>query len=105
MTGSTRSVVGVLLVIVSAPAFLLVAPALHGVGVVVAGTVALSALVAGIVLAGRWLGVFRRRREGPEKPQGCLPMFVTLLALLEAAAIVYYVVFYGAAASLGGWNV
>jgi len=105
-TGSlVRTVAGCLLILASAPAFLRLAPNFKGLGVVAAGLVALSVLVVGIVLAGRWLGVFRRRRVGSVEQPGCMPLLVTLLALLSAAVILYYVVYYGAGAYLGGWDV
>jgi hypothetical protein len=61
---------------------------------------ALGVLVAGVVLAGHWLGVFRRRRKNSLEQHGCLQLLVTLLALLAGAAILYYVVYYGAGAYL-----
>jgi hypothetical protein len=103
--GVARTVAGCLLVAVSAPVFLLVAPAFKGLGVAAAGLAAFAVLVAGIILAGRWLGVFQRRRAGSVEQPGCLPLLVTLLALLSAAVILYYVVAYCAGAYLGGWNV
>lgn len=102
--GVARTAVGCLLILGSAPVFVWLAPDLKGLGVVAAGLVALSVIVMGIFLAGRWLGVFRRRGGSAEQP-GCLPLLVTLLALVSAAVILYYVVIYGAGASLGGWNV
>jgi len=105
-TGSVaQTAAGCLLILASAPVFLWVVPNFKGLGVVVAGLVALAVLVVGIVVAGRWLGVFRRRRESSVEQPGCLPLLVTLLALLNAAVILYYVVYYGIAAFLGGWNV
>ena len=73
-------------------------PYVKGLGVVAASLVSLSVLGAGIFLAGRWLGVFRRRRSGSVEQPGCLPLLVTLFALVSAAVIVYY----GAGACLGG---
>jgi hypothetical protein len=103
--GIARIIVGCLLIVVSAPLFLWLVPNFKGLGVVAAGLVALFVLVAGILLAGRWLGVFRRRRTGSVEQPGCLPLLVTLLALLSAAVVLYYVVYYGAGAFLGGWDV
>jgi hypothetical protein len=100
-----RTVAGVALIILSAPVFLAVVPSFKGLGVVIAGAVALAVLVLGILLAGHWLGVFQRRHVDDVSQPGCLPLLVTLLALLEAAVILYYVVYYGAGAYLGGWNV
>lgn len=100
-----RTAAGCLFILVSAPVFLWLVHNFEGLGVVAAGLAALSVLVVGTVLAGRWLGVFRRRRPGSVEQPGCLPLLVTLFALLSAAVIVYYVVIYGASAYLGGWNV
>ena len=78
-------------------------PGSKGWTVVLGGLAALGVLVAGIVLAGRWLGVFQRRRENPrEQQQGCMQLLVTLLALLAGALILYYVMYYGAGAFLRG---
>jgi len=76
-------------------------PIFKGLGIVAAGLVALLMLGAGIFLAGRWLGVFRRRRTGSVEQPGCQLLLVTLFALVSAAVIVYY----GAGACLGGRNV
>jgi hypothetical protein len=103
--GVLRTVVGCLLILVSAPVFMAVVPQFKGLGVVVVGLIALAGLTIGVILAGRWLGVFRRRRVGSVEQTGCLPLLVTLLTLLNAAVIIYYVVYYGAGAYLGGWNV
>jgi len=102
--GVARTVLGCLLILASAPVFLWLVPNFKGFGVVTAGLIALSVIVVGIFLAGRWLGVIRRR-QGSLEQQGCLPLLVTLLALVSAAVILYYVVYYGAGAYLGGWNV
>ena len=102
--GASRTAVGCLFILASAPLFFWVAPGFRGLGVVAAGLVALLVLGLGVFLAGRWLVVFGRRRGSVERP-GCLPLLVTRLALLSAAMILYYVVYYGAGAFLGGWNV
>ena len=98
--GVARTVVGCILIVAVAPVFLLVVPAHDDVGVVATGTAAFAVLVAGVVLAGGWLGLFGRRREGPVAQQGCLQLLLTFVVLLAAAVILYYVVFYGAGAFL-----
>ena len=98
--GVTRTVIGCVLILVAAPAFLRIVPGYKGWSVIVAGAAALAVLVAGIVLAGGWLGVFERRSPGSVEQPGCLQLLVTLLALLAGAVILYYVVFYGAGAYL-----
>ena len=100
--GVWRTLAGLVLILASAPVFLAVVPGHKGWTVILGGFVALGALVTGIVLAGRWLGVFRRRRESSVEQQGCLQLLVTLLSLLAGAAIIYYVVYYGAGAYLRG---
>ena len=95
-----RTVVGLVLIVVAAPAYLWLTPGSKGWTVILGGLAALGVLVAGIALAGRWLGVFRRRRESSVEQQGCLQLLVTLLALLAGAVILYYVVYYGAGAYL-----
>lgn len=102
--GVAWTVLGCLLILVSGPLLLLVAPSLKGLGVAAAGLIALAVLVVGVVLAGRWLGVFQRRRAGSAEQPGWLPLLVTLLTLLNATVILYYVVYYCAAVVLGGWN-
>jgi hypothetical protein len=97
-----RTVVGLVLILGAAPVFLWLVPGHKGWTVILGGLAAIGALVAGIVLAGGWLGVFRRRREAGLEQQGCLQLLVTLLALLAGAAILYYVVYYGAGAYLRG---
>ena len=77
-------------------------PGSKGWTVILSGLAALGAIVAGIVLAGHWLGVFRRRRVDSVEQQGCLQLLVTLLALLAGAVILYYVMYYGAGAYLRG---
>ena len=103
--GVARTVAGCLLILASAPVFMLVVPDFKGLGVAAAGLVAIAVLVAGVVLAGRWLGVFQRPPVGSVAQPGWLPLLVTLLTLLSVAVIVYYVVYYCAGAYLGGWNV
>jgi asparagine N-glycosylation enzyme membrane subunit Stt3 len=100
--GVVRTVIGCVLILLSAPVFLRIVPGYEGLDVVAAGAVAFAVLVAGIVLAGGWLGVFERRRPGSVQQPGCLQLLVTLLALLAGAVILYYVVFYGASAVMGG---
>jgi len=100
--GVTRTVAGCVLIVVVAPVFLRIVPAHKGWGVLVAGAIAFAVLAAGVVLAGGWLGVFKRRRAEGLEQQGCLQLLVTLVALLAGAVIVYYVVYYGAGAFLRG---
>ncbi len=101
--GVLRTIVGLILILAAAPVYLWLIPGSKGWTVVLGGLAALGVLVAGIVLAGHWLGVFQRRRENPrEQQQGCLQLLVTLLALLAGAVILYYVVYYGAGAFLRG---
>jgi len=101
--GAGRTIAGLVLILAAAPVFMWLVPGHKGWTVVLGGLAALAALVAGILLAGRWLGVFQRRRENPlEQQQGCLQLLVTLLALLAGAAILYYVIYYGAGAYLRG---
>jgi hypothetical protein len=98
-----RTAAGLVLILGAAPVFLWLVPGSKGWTVILGGLAALAALTAGIVLAGRWLGVFRRRTENPvEQQQGCLQLVVTLFALLAGAMILYYVVYYGAGAYLRG---
>ncbi len=75
-----------------------------GLGVVAAGLVALASLAFGVFLAGRWLGVRSRRVQSAEQP-GCLPLLMTLFTLLSVAIVLFYTIYYGAGAYLGGWNV
>ena len=98
--GVVRTVVGLVLIVVAAPVYLRLIPGSKGWTVILGGLAALGVLATGVVLAGRWLGVFQRRRENPVEQQGCLQLLVTLLALLAGAAILYYVVYYGAGAYL-----
>jgi len=100
--GAGRTIVGLVLILGAAPVFLWLISGSKGWTVILGGLAALGVLVAGIVLAGHWLGVFRRRRVGSVEQQGCLPLLVTLVALLAGAVILYYVVFYGAGAYLRG---
>ncbi len=101
--GVGRTIAGLVLIVAAAPVFMALVPGHKGWTVILGGLAALAALVAGILLAGRWLGVFQRRRENPlEQQQGCLQLLVTLLALLAGAAILYYVIYYGAGAYLRG---
>lgn len=98
--GVVRTAVGLVLIFAAAPVYLWLIPGYKGWTVILGGLAALGVLVAGIALSGHWLGVFRRRRESSVEQQGCLQLLVTLLALLAGAAILYYVVFYGAGAYL-----
>ena len=101
--GVLRTILGLVLILAAAPVYFWLIPGSKGWTVVLGGLAALGVLVAGIVLAGRWLGVFQRRRENPrEQQQGCMQLLVTLLALLAGALILYYVVYYGAGAFLRG---
>ena len=97
-----RTIVGIVLILGAAPVFLALIPGSKGWTVILSGLAALGAIVAGIVLAGHWLGVFRRRRVDSVEQQGCLQLLVTLLALLAGAVILYYVMYYGAGAYLRG---
>jgi hypothetical protein len=99
-SGTGRTIAGLALIVAAAPVFLWLIPGHRGWAVILGGLAALAALAAGVVLAGAWLGVFRRRRAEGLEQQGCLPLLVTLFALLAAAVIVYYVVYYGAGAYL-----
>ena len=100
--GAGRTILGVVLIVCVAPVFLGLISGSGGWTVILGGLAAFGVLVAGIVLAGHWLGVFRRRRVDSVEQQGCLPLLVTLVALLAGAVILYYVVFYGAGAYLRG---
>jgi hypothetical protein len=94
MNARGKTLLGTALIILSAPAMVLMASLVEGLAVVGAGIVAGAVLVAGLWLARSWLGV---SQKGPAaRSGGCLSMLVTLVALLAGAAIVYYVVFYGA---------
>jgi hypothetical protein len=98
-----RTGIGLVLIVGVVPVYFAAVSGHRGWWVVAAGVVALVVLVAGIGLAGGWLGVFQRRRENPrEQQQGCLQLLVTLIALLAGAIILYYVVYYGAGAYLRG---
>jgi hypothetical protein len=101
-TGVWRTVAGLLLILGAAPVYLWLIPGSKGGTVILGGLAALGVLVAGVVLAGHWLGVLQRRRVGSVEQQGCLQLLVTLLVLLAAAAILYSVVYYGAGAHLRG---
>jgi len=59
-----------------------------------------SASPSQVAASPSWLGVFRRRPGSVEQP-GCLPLLVTLLALVGAAVILCCVVYYSAGAYLG----
>jgi hypothetical protein len=100
--GAVRTLAGLALILAAAPVFLWLIPGHKGWTVIIGGLAALGVIVAGVVLAGRWLGVFRRRPVGSVEQQGCLPLLMTLTTLLACAAILYYVVYYGAGAFLRG---
>ena len=103
--GLARTLAGCLLILVTAPVFMAVVHRFAGLAVVGAGLIALAALAFGAFLAGRWLGVFRSRRPGSVEQPGCLPLLVTLYTLLSVAVVLFYTIYYGAGAYLGGWNV
>lgn len=97
-----RALVGCLLIFASFPAYAAVAQHLHGLSVVWAGLGAYVVLGAGVWLAGGWLGIVRGKKPQRQQAQGCLTLLVTLIALVMGIAITYYIVFYGAAARMGG---
>ena len=102
-TGVARTIIGLVLIVGAAPLYVGLSPGHQGWTVILGGLAALGMLIAGVVLAGGWLGVFQRRQENPrEQQQGCLQLLVTLLALLAGAVILYYLVYYGAGAYLRG---
>jgi len=101
--GIARTIAGLTLIVAVAPVFLLLVPgSKNWIVVVVGGLVAFAVLMAGIALAGEWLGVVRRRREQGLDQQGCLQLFATMLALVAFGVILYYVVYYGASAYMRG---
>jgi len=100
--GAVRVVAGLVLIFAAAPVFIWLSPGHKGWVVIIGGLAALGVIVAGVVLAGHWLGVFRRRRVGSVEQQGCLPLLVTLVTLVAVAAILYYLVYYGAGVALLG---
>jgi hypothetical protein len=100
--GLMRTIVGLALILGAAPVFLWLIPGHEGWTVILGGIAGIAVVVAGIGLAGGWLGVFRHRREAGIEQQGCLQLLVTLLALLAGAVILYYLVYYGAGAYLRG---
>jgi len=94
MSARGRTLLGVVLILGSTPAMVLMASKAQGLAVVAAGIVAYALLVAGLWLARAWLGM---KQSGPAaRSGGCLSMLVGLIALAAGAAITYYVVFYGA---------
>ncbi|HZL63840.1 MAG TPA: hypothetical protein VFD50_02690 [Thermoleophilia bacterium] len=103
--GTARTVAGCMVILATAPAFMAVVHRFAGLAVIAAGLVALASLAFGVFLAGRWLGVFRGRRSGSVEQPGCLPLLMTLFTLLSVAIVLFYTVYYGAGAYLGGWNV
>ena len=104
-TGVARTLAGCLFILATAPVFMAVVHWFAGLAVVAAGLVALASLAVGAFLAGRWLGVFRGRRTGSAEQPGCLPLLMTLYTLLSVAIVLFYTIYYGAGAYLGGWNV
>ena len=100
--GVVRTAAGLVLIFVTAPVFLWLMPGHGGRTVIVGGLAALGVIAAGVILSGHWLGVFRRRPVGSVEQQGCLPLLVTLVTLLAVAAILYYLVYYGAGVALLG---
>ena len=100
--GSARTIVGLALIFAVAPVYYLLIPGSDDWIVVLGGIVAFAILVTGVVLAGGWLGVFRRRGEEKLERQGCLQLLVTLVALVAFGLILYYVVYYGASAFMRG---
>ena len=103
--GVARTLAGCLFILATAPVFMAVVHRFAGLAVIAAGLVALAALAFGVFLAGRWLGVFRSRRAGSAEQPGCLPLLMTLFTLLSIAIVLFYTIYYGAGAYLGGWNV
>jgi hypothetical protein len=97
-----RTIVGLALIFAIAPVFYLTIPGSADWIVVLAGLLAFAILVIGVVLAGGWLGVFRRRGEEKLRQQGCLQLLITLVALVDFGLILYYVVYYGASAFMRG---
>ena len=98
--GLARTLAGCLIILATAPVFMAVAPRFAGLGVV-----AVASLAFGVFLAGRWLGIFRGRPTQSTAQPGCLPLLMTLLTLVSVAIVLFYTVYYGAGAYLGGWNV
>ena len=105
MSERASAITGCVIILLTAPLFLLVATHVSGLLVVALGIVGYVVLGTGLYLARRWLGIVRRRDKPGPQETGCLPMAVTLVAIVTGGIILYYVVFYGAAANLGGWNV
>lgn len=100
MSARARTILGILLILASIPALLLLAGPAEGLEVVAAGIAAFVILGLGLWLAREWLGV---AQSGPAaRSVGCLPMIVTVLALACAIGITYYVVIYGAWQMLSG---
>ena len=100
MSPRAQSVLGTLLILLSAPFMIVVAGHVSGLVMIATGIAAYAILGGGLWLARDWLGV---SQTGPAaRSGGCLSMLVTLLALLSGAGIAYYVVFYGAWQMLSG---
>jgi hypothetical protein len=100
-----RTLAGCLIILATTPVFVEVVHWFAGLAVVAAGLVALASLAFGVFLAGRWLGVYGGTKSGPAAQPGCLPLLMTLFTLLSVAIVLFYIVYYGAGAYLGGWNV
>ncbi len=108
MSERAKVVIGAIVIFATAPLFLAVAVRLSGAAVVGAGVLAAIMLAVGVYLARPWLVTARRHESSPgsvPEPAGCLPIVVMLVALATGGIIVWFVVFYGAAAMMGGWNV
>jgi len=103
--GPARTLAGCLVILATAPVLMAVVHRFAGLAVIAAGLIALASLAFGVFLAGRWLGVFRGRQPGSVEQPGCLPLLMTLYTLLSVAIVLFYTVYYGAGAYLGGWNV
>ena len=94
MNARGKTILGTVLILLSAPAMVVMATGAEGLVVVGAGLFAYAILGVGMWLARDWLAI---SQSGPAaRSGGCLSMIVTLLALLSAAGVTYYVVFYGA---------
>lgn len=104
MTERQSAITGCVVVVLTGPLFLLAATQVSGLLVVAAGILGYVVLGTGLYLARHWLGIVRRRDKPGRQETGCLPMVVTLIALVTGGIILYFVVFYGAAANMGGWS-
>jgi len=103
-----KIITGVILIVATAPLFLAVVVKMTGATVVGTGAVSAIMLAWGVYLARSWLIKPRRHESSPgavPEPMGCLPVIVMLDAVITGGIIVWFVVFYGAAAMMGGWKV